>query len=479
MNLSDYAKHDGLALAALIKAKHVSAKEVAQATSDAISKINPTLNAIAEVYEERIEGDNILPQSNKPFGGVPFLVKDLGILEQGKKMEAGSRLAKGMVAPVDSELMKRFTNSGFNNVGRTTCPEFGFSCSTESLLNGRTTNPWDTGMNSGGSSGGSAASVASGIVPIAHASDAGGSIRGPASCCGVFGLKPSRGRVSFAPSGEGFNGLANEHVFSRTVRDSAAVLDITSGFVAGDPYGIALPEMTFLEACTRDPKPLKIAFSKVTNGGHPLDPEIIFLLEKTAKLCEELGHHVEETQPIWDERMFIESSVILWAANCFATCNMLATLSGNQISEHTVELINLTSYRLGKTITAETFVNSLENMNRISRQIAPFFQQYDLFLTPTLTNVGIKNNAYVPNEFTGSVTEWFERLSESGGFLSIYNMTGQPAMSVPICISNKGFPVGVHFAAPYAKEVTLYQLAGQLERVKPWSHRIPFSHVTN
>lgn len=473
MTLSDYVEYDGLGLAKLIRNKDVSVTELAQATLDAIDEINPQLNAVIETYPERATASRVSELIDGPFTGVPFLVKDLAIMEAGKKTEAGSRLMEGMVAPINSELMSRYNRAGFNNLGRTACPEFGFSCTTESVLRGATLNPWDTDRVAGGSSGGAAASVAAGIVPIAHGNDAGGSIRVPAACCGVFGLKPTRGRISLAPAGDGFNGLANEHVLSRSVRDSAAVLDSTQGYLIGDPYGAPVPQRPYLDECQREPKSLKIAFSKVTNDGQAVDPEIAALVEKTATFCEGLGHHVEEAAPIWDENVLIKSSATHWAANCASMCDMMASLTGRPINENTLEAITLTSYEYGKSVTGRDFVNALAMANHVSRQVAPFFEQYEVFLTPTLSKLPVEHGLYSMNDFSGDVEEWFIRLSEFGNFTSIYNITGQPAMSVPLFASTTGLPVGMQFAARYGEEGVLFQLAGQLEKAHPWTNRTP------
>jgi amidase len=478
MKLSDYTQYDGLGLAELIRNNVVSVDELAQTALDAIAKINPQINAVIETYPERASAVRASELSDGAFYGVPFLIKDLAIMEAGKRMEAGSRLMEGMVAPFNSELMTRYNRAGFNNLGRTTCPEFGFSCATESVLRGPTCNPWETGRVAGGSSGGAAASVAAGMVPLAHGNDAGGSIRVPAACCGIFGLKPTRGRISLAPGGDGFNGLATEHVLSRTVRDSAAALDMTHGYLPGDPYGAPVPQRPYLDECQQDPISLMIAFSKVPNGGQTVDPEVAGLVEQAAALCEELGHFVEQAAPAWDEEAFNKSSATLWAANCTSMSDMMASLTGRNIDTDTLETITLASYKFGKSVSGEDFVKALETVNQISRQAAPFFDHYDILLTPTLSKLPIEHGLYSMNDFTGSVEEWFVKLSEFGSFSSIYNTTGQPAMSVPLFNSITGLPVGIQFAARYGDEGTLFQLAGQLERAYPWADRIPRVHAS-
>ena len=373
MKFAEYAGYDALGLAKLVQNGEVSAEELAHTAFRAIEQLNGELNAVVESYPERATAERAAELSGGPYCGVPFLIKDLGIMEAGKRMEAGSRLAEGMVAPFNSELMTRYQRAGFNNLGRTSCPEFGFSCVTESVLRGHTANPWNTGCVAGGSSGGAAVCVSSGIVPIAHASDGGGSIRGPAACCGVFGLKPSRGRISFAPGGDGFNGLANEHVLTRSVRDSAAVLDLTHGYVSGDPYGAPAPQRPYLEECERDPRSLKIAFSKTPNGAYAVDREIPGFVEQAATLCEELGHTVEEAAPAWDEEAFITSSATAWAANCTSMSNMLAALCGRPINSDTLEAITLTSYNWGKSVSGEDFVKALETASQIFPSGGPLF----------------------------------------------------------------------------------------------------------
>lgn len=478
MKFYEYAQYDGLSLAELIRNKEVSVAELAQTTLDAIASVNPKINAVIETYPERAAAARAEELSDGPFFGVPFLIKDLAIMEEGKRMEAGSRLAEDVVAPISSELMNRYNRAGFNNLGRTTCPEYGFSCVTENLMRGATCNPWNTGRVAGGSSGGAAASVAAGIVPVAHGNDGGGSIRCPAACCGVFGLKPTRGRISFAPLGEGLNGFACEHVLTRSVRDSAAVLDLTQGYVPGDPYGAAAPQRPYLDECQRDPKSLRIAFSKVSNGGYAVDPEIAAFVEKAAHLCEELGHSVEEAAPSWDEDAFVELSATVWAANCTAISDKLSAMTGRPINTDTQEAITLASYEFGKSVTGEAFVKALDTANQISRQVAPFFERYDILLTPALAKLPIENGHYSMNDFSGSVEDWFRKLTDFSAFTSIYNTTGQPAMSVPLFMSATGLPVGMQFASRYGDEATLFQLAAQLERASPWADRIPKVHVS-
>ena len=479
MNIKEYSDYDAVGLAELVRRKLVSVSELNQLVLDASNDLNPKLNAIVEFYDERIEEPELKSSKDSFFQGVPFLVKDLALMDFGKKVEAGSRLCEGMIAPFDSELMARYKRAGLNNVGRTACPEFGFSCATESVLRGKTNNPWNVDKSPGGSSGGAAAVVASGIVPVAHASDAGGSIRCPASCCGLFGLKPSRGRISLSPAGDGFNGLANEHVLSRSVRDSAAILDFTQGYLAGDPYSVAPPINLYIDESAKDPQPLTIAFTKEPNEPYSIDDEVKSCVDEAAKLCEHLGHILEEDSPSWDEASAIRCNMDLWAANCVSTTNMLSAVNSRQIDEETVEKITLASYEYGSGLLSSVFVEALSTANQISRQVVPFFERYDILLTPTLLRPCIDHGEYSMQEYSGSVQGWFEKMGEIGNFLSIFNMTGQPAMSVPLFVSKSGLPIGIQFVAGYGREDLLFQLAGQLERESPWVHRKPANHISH
>jgi len=478
MNLQEYSAYDAVGLAELVRKKQVSASELNKLAYDAGNKINPKLNAIVEFYDDRIEESKLESSKDSFFQGVPFLVKDLALMDFGKKVEAGSRLSEGMIAPFDSELMSRYKRAGLNNIGRTTCPEFGFSCATESVLRGITNNPWDVEKSTGGSSGGAAAAVASGIVPVAHASDAGGSIRCPASCCGLFGLKPSRGRISLSPAGDGFNGLANEHVISRSVRDSAAILDFTQGYLAGDPYSATPPTNLYIDECSKDPQSLTIGFTKEPNELYSIDDEVKLCVDDAAKLCEHLGHVVVEDSPSWDEPSAIRCNLDLWAANCVATTNMLSSVNSRDVNEETIEKITLASYEYGSGLLSSVFVDALGTANQISRQVVPFFERYDILLTPTLLRSGIEHGQYSMQEYSGSVQGWFEKMGEIGNFLSIFNITGLPAMSVPLFVSKSGLPIGIQFVAGYGREDLLFQLAGQLERESPWVHRKPKNHIS-
>ena len=478
MNLQEYSGYDAVGLAELVRKKQVPASELNKLAYDAGNNINPKLNAIVEFYDDRIEESKLESSKDSFFQGVPFLAKDLALMDFGKKVEAGSRLSEGMIAPFDSELMSRYKRAGLNNIGRTACPEFGFSCATESVLRGITSNPWNLEKSPGGSSGGAAAVVASGVVPVAHASDAGGSIRCPASCCGLFGLKPSRGRISLSPAGDGFNGLANEHVISRSVRDSAAILDFTQGYLAGDPYSAAPPTNLYIDECAKDPQSLTIGFTKEPNELYSIDSEVELCVDDAAKLCEHLGHVVVEDSPSWDESSAIRCNLDLWAANCVATTNMLSSVNGRHVNEETVEKITLASYEYGSGLLSSVFVDALGTANQISRQVVPFFERYDILLTPTLLRSGIEHGQYSMQEYSGSVQGWFEKMGEIGNFLSIFNMTGLPAMSVPLFVSKSGLPIGIQFVAGYGREDLLFQLAGQLERESPWAHRKPKNHIS-
>ena len=319
MNDADYERHDGLGLAALVRACEVSAAELLEAAWRRVEARNPALNAIVTPLLDaaRCELGAGLPDG--PFTGVPFLVKELVAAVAGTASSASSRLYEHQIAAADSEIVARFRRAGVVIAGKTNSPEFGLSPTTESRLYGITRNPWQRDLAPGGSSGGSAAAVAAGIVPLAHATDGGGSIRIPASACGLFGLKPTRARISAGPDiGEGLSGFAIQHVVSRSVRDSAAMLDAIAGPLAGDPYFAPPPERPWLEELSRPPGALRIAFARTAPTGMAVHRDCVLAVEDAARLCESLGHHVEEASPEYDAPALERGFVSVFGAHIMA-----------------------------------------------------------------------------------------------------------------------------------------------------------------
>ena len=468
--MNDYERHDGLALAALVRRREVSPKEVLDAALRRIERHDPALNAVVTpLYDAALDAiERGLPDG--PFTGVPFLVKELVASVAGAATTFSSRLYENNLPAADSEIVARFRRAGLVIVGKTNSPEFGLSPTTESLLYGVTRNPWNTDLAPGGSSGGSAAAVAAGMVPLAHATDGGGSIRIPASACGLFGLKPTRARITSGPEGaEGLSGLAAQHVVSRSVRDSAAMLDAIAGPMPGDPYTAVPPQRPYLDETSISPGRLRIAFATKAPNGVPVDRACVAAVEDAARLCESLGHHVEEASPEHDAQALEQAFRMVFAANTMAN---IARVTGGAMPERSlVEPLTYALAERGRAVAAHDYILGIHAMHRQARRIAMFFERHDAWLTPTL--------AQPPRPIgwfdirSRDVDAWLERLSAFVPFTYPFNATGQPAASVPLHWSQDGLPIGVQFAARYGDESLLFRLAAQLERARPWFGRRP------
>jgi amidase len=477
VQLSDYVAYDALGLAELVRSGEVRPRELADTALAAAAAVNPAIDAVIELWPDDIPAAIAAVPAGSPFAGVPFLIKDLVISAAGRRSEMGSRLAAGLVSPADSFLMQRFRAAGLVTAGRTTTPELGFSCTTESLLTGPTRNPWDLGRSAGGSSGGAAASVAAGIVPMAHASDGGGSIRIPAACCGLFGLKPTRGRVSVGPDAEeGLSGFGCELAVSRTVRDSAALLDAVQGAMVGDPYVIAPPAEAYLSEVTREPGVLRIGVLTHGLGGAPTEPAIAAALEAAARDCAALGHRVEVAEIdlgiSWDA--FMLANARIWNANLAVWIASIAGALGRPIDLSTLEGPTLACYEYGRAVSATDFLTALALRNIVSRTIGAWFASHDILMSPTLPGKP------APLGWFGQDVEgidglgWTEKLFAYSPFTPIFNVTGLPAMSMPLAAhEGSDLPIGIQFAAGFGREDVLFRLAGQLERAMPWGNRIP------
>lgn len=476
MKLHEYARFDGIKLAELVRSKEVKASELAELALQAIEKVNPELNAVIGLIiqkSDQIKDEN-LPDG--PFKGVPFLIKDLVVHAAGVPCDSGSRLFENVVLDFDTELMARFKKAGLVTIGRTNTPEFGLNVTTEPVLHGPSKNPWDTSKITGGSSGGSSAAVAARIVPWAHANDGGGSIRIPASCCGLVGLKPSRGRVSLGPDfAEAVLGLAVEHAVTRTVRDSAAMLDAVHGAAVGDPYIIALPSRSYLEEVSTPPGNLKIAFTTTGWDGSKSDPACIEAVEETAKLLETLGHKVEEAAPQFDFESLLNAAVPAWTGWVAGAVEMARALLGREPSEDKLEATTWACYQHGlKKVSGLDVLNSLAVFNQINRAVGAFMQEYEVILTPTLHAPPVELGYYNANDESLDAKGWIDKLfCGFAMFTGLFNVTGQPAISLPLHQSEAGLPIGVHFAGRFGDESTLLRLAGQLEQAKPWIDRKP------
>ncbi len=479
MTLNEYSSLDASALAELVKRSEVSANELASLALEAISLLNPKLNAVTEVYEGRAAKADSFLNKDSPFAGVPFLMKDFGACEKGKKQEMGSRLTKGYVAQESSALTHYFKEAGLSLLGRTTAPEFALSLSTESIAFGQTRNPWNLERLAGGSSGGAAAIVAAGAVPLAHATDAAGSIRIPASACGLVGLKPSRGRVSSAPFGESVAGMNTEFVLCRSLRDAAAMLDAVSKPIAGDPFIISKPEHSFLDLMPKAPKRLRIAFTTQSWSNHPQDPvdtEVVDAVKQTAKHLQDLGHELIEASPAFEYQRYLDALCTGWAYGFSDWLDGLGQTLGRQVSKDTLEPVSLSLYTFSKTLSVKDMLTMDATFNTVKLSVGRFFETYDLLLTPTLTQLPEPLGKYTQSATDVDFRGFFRRCDEACNHLPLANLTGQPALSLPLYQSQSGLPIGMHFMAKFGNEAVLLQLAHVLEQVLPWEDRKPAVH---
>jgi amidase len=471
MKFDEYRKHDAVALRNLIAKGEVTAAETLEAAIARAEQVNPAINAIVcKQYDQaRAAVATALPDG--PLTGVPFLIKDLSIFEKGVPASLGSMLYVGFVPDHDSAYVARCKRAGLVIMGRSLSPELGLSPSTEPRRFGDCHNPWNLGYSPGGSSGGAAAAVSAGILPVAHGTDGGGSIRTPAAHCALFGLKPSRGRISFAPdAGEGWGGLAVGHVVSRSVRDSALMLDCTSGGEPGDPYAAPTPERPFVEAVSRKPARLRIAMMRKDHRGVALHPECVKAVESAAKLCESLGHIVEEAAPDIDLNNLRPQSQVLLCANVARALGLRWKTLKRQPNPSDVETLTWSVYNRGLKVTGAEYVEALAATHAAGRTLAAFLARYDMILSTTVAAPPPKLGYFDTN---GDVAVFRTRVTEYLSITPLYNATGTPAMSVPLHWTADGLPVGVHFGGRYGEEATLLQLAAQLEEAQPWFNRVP------
>jgi amidase len=491
MTFDEYRRYDALGLAELIRKGEVTASELMDIAIARTEAVNPRLNAVIhKMYEE---GKSLAAKANKetPFAGVPFLVKDLGLDIKGFPIRTGSKGYEGYMPPEDSVLVQRFREVGLAYFGKTNTPELGLTPYTEPQHFGPVRNPWNPERNAGGSSGGSGAAVAAGITPIATASDGGGSIRIPASCNGLFGIKGSRGRLSFGNAiGEMWGGAVVDGCVSRSVRDSAAFLDALSGPAPGDPYVIQRPERPYLEEVEREPKPLRVAFSTSHTLGQSMDPECVKAVEDAVTLLQALGHKVEEQPLPYHKEDLKEVFVMMVFGEVAADLEKMSRYLGRAVTRRDVEPNTYALGLLGRTYSAKDYTVARRRWNDISRRVALFQQTYDLILTPTVSMppfpigslqptpserrlIGMVNTLGLGGLLKASVDELAEKIFAYIPHTPFANMTGQPSMSVPLHWTPDNLPAGVMFTAPIGREDLLFQLAGQLERSHPWFDRVP------
>lgn len=464
---------DAVGLGELVRNGEVSATELVQAAIEAIEALNPRLNAVVTpMYDIALaEAAKVSPEGR--FAGVPFLLKDLRASYAGAPTSHGNAVLGLIKSQFDSEVVMRHKRAGLICVGKTNTPEFGLTATTEPHAFGPTRNPWDLDRTAGGSSGGAAAAVAAHIVPMAHASDGGGSIRIPASCCGLVGLKPTRARVSLGPdAGDIMGGLVVEHAVTRSVRDSAALLDETSGPDAGDPYSAPANDRPFLDEVGADPGTLTIAISTVSPADTPVHADCAAAVELTGRLLSSLGHNVEEAAPDYSDRLFRKAFTTIWFSNLAATLAEMAEGLGRELSATDCEPMTLALGQRGAMHSAADYIRAITTLQNISRGVAGFFADYDAFLTPTLASPPPRIGFLHPGKEATDPRPYMQRVKEFVPFTQIANATGQPAISLPVHWKD-GLPIGVQLTARFGDEATLFRLAAQLEAAKPWKHRRP------
>ncbi len=468
----EYEQYDAVGLAQLVRSGEVAPEQLLDEAISRVEQRHSALNAVVnKLYDSARDAIRAgLPDG--PFRGVPFLLKDLHALSSGAVTSNGSGFFKGNVADHDTELVARYKRGGLVVFGKTNTPEFGLTITTEPVLFGPTRNPWNRGHTAGGSSGGAAAAVAVGLVPAAHASDGGGSIRIPASCCGVFGLKPTRGRNPPGPDrGEGWSGMSTEHVVTRSVRDSAAVLDLTCGPDQGAPYFAAPPGRPYASEVGADPGRLRIAFATHTPAGEKVAPECEQAVTDTLRLLETLGHRIEQARLDFVPEELGLSFRIVIAGNTRVAIENYAEKISRKPSADEFEKITWLMYELGAQATAAEYARAVQTIHRTGRMAAQFFERCDLLLTPTLPRPPERLGVFDMN--TENTEGYSRAVALFTAFTAPFNAGGNPAMSVPMHWTSDGLPIGVQFAGRYGDEAMLLRLAAQLEGARPWFQRRP------
>jgi amidase len=489
----DFHQLDALGTADLIRRREISPRDAVQAAIGRIEAVNPQLNAVVLRMFDRALGDADGDIPDGPFRGVPFLLKDLLTWYAGEPISSGSRLFQGWVAPSDSEMTRRYRRAGLIVVGKTNTPEFGLVPFTESELLGVCRNPWNPEVTVGGSSGGSGAAVASGMVPMAGGGDGGGSIRIPASCCGLFGLKPTRGRTPTGPvNGELWRGATVEHVITRSVRDSAAVLDAVAGPDVGAPYFAPPPERPFLDEVRTPPGRLRIAFTVEPMLGREVHPDCVKAVVDAARLLESLGHDVSEDTFEVDRDAFNAAFLTVVCCEMASELDDAARLLGRVVRRGEVEAPTWALALIGRSISGPDYTTAVRYLQRTGRRVGEFFERYHVHVSPVVAGPPFPHGALQPpaseraamsvlgalraskvmkamgalERAAGTVFDWM-------AYTPVANATGQPAMSVPLSWNAAGLPIGVHFTGRYADEATLFRLAAELEIASPWREKKP------
>lgn len=468
---SDFSDLDATAMAALVRAGEVSPMELVDDAISRVESVNGQLNAVIIEMFEHARAVAAQPLSDAAFCGVPFLMKDFAAEIAGFPFYEGSRFLEGYTPQTNSLIYDRFCAAGLITIGKTNLPEFAIGVTTEPQRFGATHNPWDLSRTPGGSSGGAAAAVAARVVPMAHGNDVGGSIRIPASACGLVGLKPSRGRTSLAPHyGDVLAGYFVELGLTRSVRDCAGLLDAVAGPGIGEPYLAPVPAEAYVQAITRPPGRLRIGFSTVTPLGDPLDAECVAAIENTARLCESLGHEVREAAPqfdameLWTKYTTLLASLVAWMMADWAR-----RVGKTPQASDFEEFVWAFSER-GRGLSAADYLLAMQDVQAQIRALSLFYEDHDLWLTTTLGQPPVPLGTLV---YTGDPFELRRRMAKFSPYTYLSNATGQPAISLPLAWSEAGLPIGLHFTARMGREDVLLQLAAQLEQAQPWANNKP------
>ena len=493
MRLGDYLKHDGVGLAGLVARREASPQELLDVALQQNERAHPKINAVCRLMDKEARAQLAKPLSG-PFAGVPFLIKDNAQDYAGLPTSSGSRSMLSVVPREHAHVVRRYLEAGLIVFGKTNLPEFALKAVTDSALFGRASNPWDFNRTPGGSSGGAAAAVAAGIVPMAAGNDGGGSIRIPAACCGLFGLKPSRGRASLGPAaGEVWFGASSEGVISRSVRDTAAALDVLAGGEPGDPFVVAPPEASYAEMMRREPGVLRIGFVSASPIGTDVHPEAVAAVADAAALLESLGHKVEEAAPEIDGAALAKSYMHIYFGQIGAAVTQARARGAKRTD---FELLSRLLATLGGALSAGALTTQLLKWNDFARALGRFHQRYDMLLTPTIAHPPIRHGQGDPPPAQQTLLDVLDRTGLLGlagrlgaldgvvdqiardalqyvPFTQLANLTGTPAMSVPLRWTADGLPLGVHFVGRFGDEAQLLQLAHQLEQARPWSDRRP------
>lgn len=472
MDLRDYAACDAIGLAALVRSGEVSAGEVEEAARQAIAAVEPALDAtVGPLPEPALEASD-----EGPLAGVPFAMKEVAPHLRGQVTELGSRWAgNGVTGAVDTHLGERIRAAGLRVLARTRAPELAFNVTTEPVAHGPTRNPWHLERSVGGSSGGAAALVSARALPIAHATDGGGSIRIPASLCGIVGLKPTRARIPVGPGlWEGLHGMAHDFVLCRTLRDAAAALDVLHGPGVGDKYVIPPPARPYGEELCGAPGRVRVRWTADAWSGALVAPECRDAVETTARALEGLGHEVEAGTPAIDPEVLHRALVTTWAAGLAQRAAVLERALGTPPASATVEACTLAMLRLGASVSAVELLDAYGDCNAIGRAIGTFFEDADVLLLPAVARLPWKLGELDQNDESLDGDAWVRKLfGEYAPFTAMFNITGQPAISLPLAWSDADLPIGVQLVGRYADEATLLRLASQLEQLFPWAARIP------